>query len=74
MYKFQYKYIKTKYNSAKFTDRDSLVYETETDDVYEDFYVDKNLFDFNDYPKDWKIFILLIKKWLVKWKMKSKEK
>ena len=36
MYKFQYKYIKTKYNSAKFTDRDSLVYETETDDVYED--------------------------------------
>ena len=39
MYEFNYKYIKRKF-SAKllFTDTDSLVYETETDDVYEDFY------------------------------------
>ena len=29
----------------------SLVYEIKTDDVYEDFYKDKNLFDFSDYPK-----------------------
>ena len=39
-----------------FTDTDSLVYEIKTEDVYEDFYQDKNLFDFNDYPLDSKIF------------------
>ena len=32
------------------------------------------MFDFSDYPEDSKIFDLPIKKWLVKWKMKSKEK
>ena len=31
---------------------DSLVYQIETDDVYEDFYEDKSLFDFSNYPKD----------------------
>ena len=31
---------------------DSLVYETETKDVYEDFYQDKNLFDVSNYPQD----------------------
>ena len=39
-----------------FTDADSLVYEIETNDVYEDFFEDKDKFDFSDYPKDWKIF------------------
>ena len=33
-----------------------LVYEIETDGVYEDFYEDKNVFDFNDYPQDSKFF------------------
>ena len=40
MYEFHYKYIGVKYGSnAKllFTDTDSLVYQIETDDVYEDF-------------------------------------
>ena len=42
MYKFHYKYIKSKYNAKLLlTDTDSLVYEIETDDVYEDFYRDK---------------------------------
>ena len=39
MYEFHYKYIKTKYyNHAQllFTDTDSLVYENETNDVYEE--------------------------------------
>ena len=35
-----------------FTDTDSLVYEIKTEDVYEDFYQNKNLFDFSDYPLD----------------------
>ena len=30
----------------------SLVYEIKTDDVYEDCYEGKNLFDFSDYPRD----------------------
>ena len=33
-----------------FTDTESLVYEIETDDMYDDFYENKSLFDFRDYP------------------------
>ena len=29
-----------------------LVYKFEIKDVYEDFYGNKNLFDFSDYPRD----------------------
>ena len=49
MYEFHCKYIGTKYdNSTKllFTDLDSIVYKTESDDVYEHLYENKNLFDF----------------------------
>ena len=57
MCEFHYKYIKRKYNAnSVFTDTDSLVYETETEDAYECFYKDKNLFDFSDYPWDSKVF------------------
>ena len=45
-----------------FTNTDSLVYEIETDGVYEDFYKDKNLFGFSDYLKDSKFFDLINKK------------
>ena len=57
MYEFHYKYIKSKFDAKLlFTDTDSLVYEIKTGDVYEDFYEDKNLFDFSDYPLDSKFF------------------
>ena len=57
MYEFHYKYIKSKSDTKLlFTDTDSLVYEIITEDVYEDFYQDKNLFDFSDYPLDSKFF------------------
>ena len=57
MYEFYYKYNKSKYDAKLlFTDTDSLVYEIETDDVYEDFYWDKNLFNFSDYPTRFKVF------------------
>ena len=51
MYDFHYGYIKHNYGTrAKllFTDTDSLCYEIETEDVYEDIYHDKELFDLSD--------------------------
>ena len=52
MYEFHYDYIKSKYeNKSKllFTDTDSLMYEIETKDVYEDFSIDKEMFDCSNY-------------------------
>ena len=77
MYVFHYKYIKTEYdNRVKllFTDRDSLIFEIETNDVYEDFYKNKNLFDFSDYPKDSQFFDHANKKVIGKMKDKLKGK
>ena len=57
MYGFQHKYIKNKFDAKLlFTDIESLIYEIKTRDVCEDFYEDKNLFDFSDYPLDSKSF------------------
>ena len=57
MYKFHYQCIKNKFHAKLlFTDTDSLVYEIKTEDVYEDFYGDKNLFDFSDYSLNSKFF------------------
>ena len=57
MHESHYKYIKSK-SDAKllFTDTKSLVYEIKTKDVNKDFYQNKNLFDFNDYPLHSKFF------------------
>ena len=52
MYDFHYKYIKRKYNDRArimFTDTDSLTYEIEAEDVYKDFWNDKEMFDNSDY-------------------------
>ena len=52
MYDFHYNYIKKKYNNRArllFTDTDSLTYEIETEDVYKDFWNDKDMFDNSDY-------------------------
>ena len=45
-----------------FTDANSLVYEIKTDNMYEDFFEDKNLFDFSNYPQGSKLFYLVNKK------------
>ena len=39
-----------------FTDIDSLTYEMKSKDVYEEFFKQKHLFDFSNYPKDSKFF------------------
>ena len=58
-YDFHYNFIKSKYGEKAillFTDTDSLCYEIKTEDVYEDLYKHKGLFDNSDYPKSSKFF------------------
>ena len=52
MYEFHYNYIKNKYDDKSkilFTDTNSLMYEIKTDDVYEDFSGNKEMFDFSNF-------------------------
>ena len=71
MYDFHYNYIKNKYGDKArlmFTDTDSLTYEIGVDDVYQDFWKDKHLFDNSDYPKDSPFFDNTNKKVIGKFK------
>ena len=71
MYDFHYKYIKDKYGKkAKllFTDTDSLTYEIEAEDVYKDFWNDKDKFDNSDYPENSPYFDKTNKKVIGKFK------
>ena len=56
MYDFHYAIILNNIMEDKakllFTDTDSLTYEIETEDVYEDLWKDKDLFDNSDYPEN----------------------
>ena len=54
MYYFHYSYIKRKYPDSMllFIDTDSLTYQIQTENVYENFYVDKHLLDFSGYDKE----------------------
>ena len=54
MYVFHYSYIKRKYpdSTLLFTDTDSLTYQIQKDNLYEDFYADKHLFDFPGCEKE----------------------
>ena len=59
MYDFHYNYIKKKYPDSQllFTDTDSLFYQIKSEkDIYEEFWVDRHLFDNSDYPKSSKYF------------------
>ena len=49
------------------------MYAIETDEVYEDFYEDRNVFDFSDYPKHSRFYDPVNKKWLVREIKKSKD-
>ena len=75
MYEFHYKYIKSEFDAKLLlADTDSLVYEIETDHVYEDFYQDKHLFDFSDYPLHSKFFDSVNKKVIGKMKDEFKRR
>ena len=75
MYEYHYKYIKNKCDATlMFTETDSLVYEIKAEDIYDDFYKVKNLFDFSDYPLNSKFFDPVNKKLIGKMKNEFKEK
>ena len=71
MYDFHYNYIKSKYGDrAKllFTVTDSLTYEIEAEDVYKDFWNNKDMFDNSDYPENSPYYCNAIKKVIGKFK------
>ena len=75
MYDFHYNFTTRKYGQkAKllFTDTDSLCYHIQTDDVYEDLYHDRELFDSSDYEKSSKFFFKENDKVLGKFKDEAK--
>ena len=52
MYEFHYDHVENKYGNnsrLSFTDADSLMYVVETEDVYEDFRKDKEMFNVSNY-------------------------
>ena len=67
MYDFHYNFIKN-------TDTDSLAYEIKSEDVYEEFFKHKHLFDFSNYPEDSKFFDQANKNVVGKMKDESEEK
>ena len=59
MYDFHYNYTRKKYGNhvqLLLTDTDSLCHEIQADDVYEDFWKDKELLENADYPGDSQYF------------------
>ena len=53
MYDFHYNFIKKNFNAELlFTDTDSLIYEIKSENVYKQFYKQKDFFDFSNYLKD----------------------
>ena len=71
MYDFHYNHVKKQYgNKAKllFTDTDSLTYEIEAEDVYQDFWNKKEMFDNSDYPSNHQFFDATNKKVIGKFK------
>ena len=70
MYDHHYNYILPKYPDAKllFTDTDSLCYHIRTEDIYADFFADRERFDNSDYPSDSKFYFAENKKVIGKFK------
>ena len=74
IYDFHYNYIKKKYGEKAnllFTDTDSLTYEIESNNVYQDFWNDREKFDNSDYPENSQFHDKTNKKVLGKFKDES---
>ena len=57
MYDFHYNFIKKHFDAELlFTDIDSLTYQIKSEDIYEESFKHKHLFDFSNYPKESKFF------------------
>ena len=57
VYGFHYNFILKKIDAELlFIDTDSLTYEIKSEEVYGEFYKNRNLFDLSNYPKDSKFF------------------
>ena len=75
MYDFYYHFIKKCFDAEfLFTDADSATYKIKSEDVYEEFFKQKHLFDFSNYLKDSKIFDETNKKVIGKMKDESERK
>ena len=75
MYDFHYNFIKKNFDAELlFTDTDSLTYEIKSENVYEEFFKWKDLFDFSNYSKDSKFFDETNKKVIGKMKDESEGK
>ena len=65
VYDFHYNFIEKNFNAELlFTDTDSLTYQIKSEDIYQEFFKRKNLFDFSNYSKDSKFFHVTNKKLL----------
>ena len=57
MYDFHYNFIQKNFDAKLLlTDTDSLAYEIKSENVYEEFFKWKDLFDFTNYSKDSKFY------------------
>ena len=77
MYDFHYNYIKKKHNNRArllFINTDSLTYQIEAEDVYNDFWNDKDMFDNSDYPESSPYYCNANKKIIGKFNSKSKQR
>ena len=71
MYDKHYNYILPKYGKKgklRFTDTDSLTYHIRTEDVYRDFFADRERFDNSDYPPNSEFYFTENKKVIGKFK------
>ena len=74
-YDFPYSFIKKHFDAEwLFTDTDSLTYEIKSEDVYEEFFKLKHLFDFSNYPEDSKFSDQANKKFIGKMKDETEGK
>ena len=65
MYDFCYNFILKNFDAELlFTHTDNLTYEIKPKDVYEEFFINKHLFDFSNFSRD-SMFLTVRLKWLL---------